>query len=163
MKQKKEVEIKGIFLAVTLLFLGFLIVPLCRLFYKSLEKGGALTLSNYLEVLTGRGFAAAFGNSIQISVCCAVLSTLLAFLLAYTIHYSNLPSFYKSLIRRAAVIPMLLPTITYGFAIIYSFGKQGLITRLFGRQLFELYGFYGLLLGYLIYASLRTAETPSSK
>ena len=51
MKQKKEVEIKGIFLAVTLLFLGFLIVPLCRLFYKSLEKGGALTLSNYLEVL----------------------------------------------------------------------------------------------------------------
>ena len=118
MKQKKEVEIKGIFLAVTLLFLGFLIVPLCRLFYKSLEKGGALTLSNYLEVLTGRGFAAAFGNSIQISVCCAVLSTLLAFLLAYTIHYSNLPSFYKSLIRRAAVIPMLLPTITYGFAII---------------------------------------------
>ena len=59
MKQKKEVEIKGIFLAVTLLFLGFLIVPLCRLFYKSLEKGGALTLSNYLEVLTGRGFAAA--------------------------------------------------------------------------------------------------------
>ena len=151
MKQKKEVEIKGIFLAVTLLFLGILIVPLCRLFYKSLEKGGALTLSNYLEVLTGRGFAAAFGNSIQISVCCAVLSTLLAFLLAYTIHYSNLPSFYKSLIRRAAVIPMLLPTITYGFAIIYSFGKQGLITRLFGRQLFELYGFYGLLLGYLIY------------
>ena len=45
MKQKKEVEIKGIFLAVTLLFLGFLIVPLCRLFYKSLEKGGVLTLS----------------------------------------------------------------------------------------------------------------------
>lgn len=46
---------------------------------------------------------------------------------------------------------MLLPTITYGFAIIYSFGKQGLITKLFGRQLFDLYGFWGLLLGYLIY------------
>ena len=54
MKQKKEVEIKGIFLAVTLLFLGFLIVPLCRLFYKSLEKGGALTLSNYLAARSFR-------------------------------------------------------------------------------------------------------------
>ena len=151
MKQKKEVEIKGIFLAVTLLFLGFLIVPLCRLFYKSFENGGALTLTNYTEVLTGRGFIAAFGNSILISVCCAVLSTLLAFLLAYTIHYSNLPAAYKKLTRRAAVVPMLLPTITYGFAIIYSFGKQGLITKLFGRQLFNLYGFNGLLLGYLIY------------
>ena len=45
----------------------------------------------------------------------------------------------------------MLPTITYGFAIIYSFGKQGLLTKLFGRQLFEIYGFNGLLLGYVIY------------
>ena len=27
-------------------------------------------------------------------------------------------------IKGAAVLPMFLPTITYGFAIIYSFGKQ---------------------------------------
>lgn len=46
---------------------------------------------------------------------------------------------------------MLLPTLTYGFAIIYSFGKQGLLTRLIGHQLFEIYGFNGLLLGYVIY------------
>ncbi len=46
---------------------------------------------------------------------------------------------------------MLLPTITYGFAIIYSFGKQGLLTQLFGRQLFDIYGFNGLLLGYVVY------------
>ena len=46
---------------------------------------------------------------------------------------------------------MLLPTLTYGFAIIYSFGKQGLLTHLFGHQLFEIYGFNGLLLGYVIY------------
>lgn len=151
MGQRREAEIKGIFLAVTLLFLGFLIVPLGRLFYKSFENGGAVTLANYREVLAGRGFMAAFGNSVWISVCCAVLSTLLAFLLAYSIHYSRLPSFYKQFIRRAAVVPMLLPTITYGFAIIYSFGKQGLITKLLGRQLFQLYGFCGLLLGYLIY------------
>jgi len=46
---------------------------------------------------------------------------------------------------------MLLPTITYGFAIIYSFGKQGLLTKLFGRQIFDIYGFKGLVLGYVIY------------
>ena len=39
----------------------------------------------------------------------------------------------------------------YGFAIIYSFGKQGLLTQLFGRQLFDIYGFNGLLLGYVVY------------
>lgn len=151
MRARKELEIKGIYLAVTLLFLLFLLIPLCRLFFKSFESGGGLTLGNYLEVLTGRGFLTAFGNSVKISVCCGLLSTLLAFLLAYTIHYSNLPGAFKGFIRRAAVLPMLLPTITYGFAIIYSFGKQGLITKLFGRQLFDLYGFWGLLLGYLVY------------
>ena len=46
---------------------------------------------------------------------------------------------------------MFLPTITYGFAIIYSFGREGLLTRLLGRQLFPIYGFSGLLLGYVIY------------
>ena len=49
------------------------------------------------------------------------------------------------------VLPMLLPTITYGFAIIYSFGNEGLLTKLFGRKLFDIYGFNGLLLGYVIY------------
>lgn len=55
------------------------------------------------------------------------------------------------MIRAAALLPMFLPTITYGFAIIYSFGKQGLLTRLFGRQLFNIYGLNGLLVGYVIY------------
>ena len=30
-------------------------------------------------------------------------------------------------------------------------GKQGLLTKLFGRQFFEIYGFGGLLFGYVIY------------
>ena len=46
---------------------------------------------------------------------------------------------------------MLLPTITYGFAIIYSFGKQGLVTTLLGKQFFEIYGLNGLVLGFVIY------------
>ena len=49
------------------------------------------------------------------------------------------------------MLTILLTTITYGFAIIYSFGKQGLWTKVFGFQLFDIYGFNGLLLGYVIY------------
>ena len=93
----------------------------------------------------------AVGNSFLVAGCSALVTTLLAFVLAYTVHYTNLGRRYKDLIAKAAVLPMLLPTITYGFAIIYSFGKQGLLTRLFGRQLFDIYGFNGLLLGYVIY------------
>lgn len=86
-----------------------------------------------------------------VSLCSALMATVLAFFMAYSIQYTNLPKNYKSLIKILALLPMLLPTITYGFAIIYSFGKQGLITKAFGRQLFDIYGFNGLLLGYVIY------------
>lgn len=108
-------------------------------------------MENYTAVLTGKGFAEAFGNSIIISLTSAVISTVLAFFLAYSIQYTNLGAKYKKLIRLLAVLPMLLPTITYGFAIIYSFGKQGLLTKLIGTQLFDIYGFGGLLFGYVIY------------
>ena len=96
-------------------------------------------------------FLTAFGNSVKVSICASAISTGIGFFLAYTIHYTNLPRIAKKWIRVVAVLPMLLPTITYGFAILYSFGKLGLLTKLFGRQLFEIYGFGGLLFGYVIY------------
>ena len=149
---RKNREIKLVFTVLAVFFAGFLAVPMISVLVKSFTGNGeAASLSHYVEVLTGRGFLRALGNSIVISVCSALLATVLAFILAYTIHYTNTGKRYKWLISKAAILPMLLPTITYGFAIIYSFGKQGLLTKLFGRQLFDIYGFNGLLLGYVVY------------
>lgn len=153
MQKKKNKEIKLIFAVLAAVFLVFLAIPVMRLLMKSFVQDGStgFTLANYQEVLTSKGFADAVKNSFLVSCCSAAITTILAFFLAYTIHYTNAGKRYKSLIAKAALLPMLLPTITYGFAIIYSFGKQGLLTKLFGRQLFEIYGFNGLLLGYVIY------------
>lgn len=151
MSDKKGFEIKIIYGLVILVFLIFLIGPILCLLLQSVQEGGSLTLEHYRQVLGGRGFLRAFGNSIVISFTSALCATALAFLLACAIHYTNLGQKKKAMIRRLAVLPMLLPTITYGFAIIYSFGKQGLLTRLLGRQPFDIYGFQGLLIGYVIY------------
>ncbi len=149
---RKNREIKVIFALLAVFFAGFLAVPMISVLVKSFTgDGSSISLAHYAEVLTGRGFLRALGNSILISVCSAFITTVLAFILAYTIHYTNLGKRYKWVISKAAILPMLLPTITYGFAIIYSFGKQGLLTQLFGRQLFNIYGFNGLLLGYVVY------------
>lgn len=149
---RKNREIKAIFAVMAVFFAGFLAVPMISVLVKSFTGNGeTASLSHYVEVLTGRGFLRALGNSFVISICSALLATVLAFILAYTIHYTNTGRRYKWLISKAAILPMLLPTITYGFAIIYSFGKQGLLTQLFGRQLFDIYGFNGLLLGYVVY------------
>ena len=149
---RKNREIKAIFAVMAVFFAGFLAVPMISVLVRSFTgKGEPASLAHYVEVLTGRGFLRALGNSFVVSICSALLATGLAFILAYTIHYTNVGKRYKWLISKAAILPMLLPTITYGFAIIYSFGKQGLLTKLFGRQLFNIYGFNGLLLGYVVY------------
>ena len=149
---RKNREIKAIFAVMAVFFAGFLAVPMISVLVRSFTgSGGPASLAHYVEVLTGRGFLRALGNSFVVSICSALLATVLAFILAYTIHYTNVGKRYKWLISKAAILPMLLPTITYGFAIIYSFGKQGLLTKLFGRQLFNIYGFNGLLLGYVVY------------
>lgn len=151
MTGRKEYEIKTIYCAVVAVFAFFLAVPVLRLLAESFASEAGAGIANYISVLTGKGFLTALGHSAAVSIASAVTATAIAFFLAYTIQYTNVPPVFKSLIRTLATLPILLPTITYGFAIIYSFGKQGLLTRLFGRQIFEIYGFGGLLFGYVIY------------
>lgn len=149
MKQKNW-ELKLIFWIIAALFAAFLAGPILLLLGKSMWDGG-FTFEFYASVVSKKGFLGALGNSFAVAAASAVLATVIAFLMAYAVHYTGLPKWFKSLVTAVATLPMFLPTITYGFAIIYSFGKQGLITRLLGRQLFDLYGFGGLLVGYVIY------------
>ena len=147
----KQREIKTIYVFVLAVFAVFLAVPIIRLLIESFVSDAGISIANYIEVLAGKGFMTALINSVAVSASSAMLATVLAFFLAYSIQYTNLSRTFKTAVHTLALLPMLLPTITYGFAIIYSFGKQGLLTRLFGRQLFDIYGFNGLLFGYVIY------------
>ena len=125
--------------------------PAVRLLLKSFLGDEGFTGTFYISVFTARNFIKTLGNSFLVSIVSALLAVGVAFVFAYAIHYTKLPMGIKRGLQAVATLPMFLPTITYGFAIIYSFGKQGLITRLFGHQLFNIYGFGGLLVGYVIY------------
>lgn len=151
MKKKTNFELKVIFWIIVVLFGLFLAAPLLILFKKSMIGEQGLTLEFYGSVLLGKDFLPALCHSFLVAAAAAVTATILAFLAAYTVHYTNTPRWLKQVIKAAASLPMFLPTITYGFAIIYSFGKQGLITRILGKQIFDIYGFMGLMVGYVIY------------
>lgn len=151
MKKKTNFELKVIFWIIIVLFGLFLAAPLLILFKKSIVGEQGITLEFYRSVLLGKDFLPALCHSFLVAAAAAVTATILAFLSAYTVHYTNTPRWLKQIIKAAASLPMFLPTITYGFAIIYSFGKQGLITRILGKQLFDIYGFMGLMVGYVIY------------
>ena len=151
MNKQKNRQLRIIFIFVIAVFGIFLLLPTITLLLKSFITDGGISFESYREMLGQKRFYKAFGNSLVVALFSGVLSTFLAFIMAYTINFTNLCKGIKSTIKTLGVLPMLLPTITYGFAIIYSFGKQGLITKLFGKQIFDIYGFKGLVLGYVIY------------
>ncbi|MCG7335020.1 ABC transporter permease subunit [Sporosarcina sp. ACRSM] len=142
---------RAIYIPILLFFAAFLVVPLGVLFVRSFETGEGFNLSNYVAVLSNGELMMSIGNSIKISGLAAVITTVLAFTLAYAVNCTRIYRPLKAAIKIGILLPMLLPTITYGFAIIYSFGNQGLLTKIIGRNLFEIYGFNGLLIGYVIY------------
>ena len=147
----REKEYKFIYTVLLIIFLLFLAYPIISLLAKSFQGINGFTLNNYNEVLKNEGFVIALKNSIFVSLSAAACSLGLGFLLAYTLNFTNVWPWLKKTISMIASMPMLLPTITYGFAIIYSFGKQGLLTQLAGFQFFNVYGFGGILMGYIIY------------
>lgn len=148
---KEKIELKAIYMVLLAFFLACLFYPVAKLLVKSLQTEDGVGLANYAMILTQGNFLQALGNSFFISSLGALLTTTIAFVVAYTLHYTRLHGGVKKVIQVLIVLPMFLPSITYGFAIIYSFGKQGLLTRLFGGELFPIYGFWGLLLAYVIY------------
>ena len=151
MKQKKGLEIKIIYASILIIFAFFLLMPLLHILGNAFLNGSSFTLDYIKEVFSERNFSTVLLNSFKVSIVSALIATLIAFFMSYTIQYTNVDKKVKKIIKLSCTLPMLLPTITYGFAIIYSFGKQGLLTKIFGKQLFEIYGFNGLVLGFVIY------------
>lgn len=149
LKTKKMVKI--LFMPIALFFLFFLIVPLLYMFWQSLKKGNSITLQNYVEALQSVEIREAFLNSFQVSIVAAIITTCLAFVLAYALHFTTMNRSVKKLVHVGITLPMLLPTITYGFVLIYTFGNQGIITKLVGQPIVSIYGFNGLLIGYVLY------------
>ena len=150
-KDKSMFGLKSFSFVIFAFFLVFLLLPIGALLFRSIITESGLGFSNYLQVFGERNFLAAFRNSVAVSLCTAFVTTLLALVLVITVTETRLSKTFKAFIQTGIMVPMLLPTLTYGFAIMYAFGKQGLITRLLGRELFPIYGFGGLLMGYVIY------------
>lgn len=148
---KTNKMMKIIFLPILLFFLFFLIVPLLYMFWQSIKIGNIITIQNYLDALKNIEIRRSFFNSFKVSFAASVFTTILAFLLAYAIHFTTMHRHTKKLVHIGITLPMLLPTITYGFVLIYTFGNQGILTKLIGQPLFTVYGYNGLVIGYVLY------------
>ena len=150
-KLRRNKQLQAVFGVLILFFCIFIVFPAFMIFKQAFMKSGGITFDYIKSVLSNKNVFLALSNSMTVSFLSAIITTFLAFLLAYAENFTNISPKLRKMFRTLAVFPMLIPTITYGFAVIYSFGRNGLLTRLFGRQLFDFYGFKGLVFCYVVY------------
>ncbi len=129
----------------------FLALPVGAVAARAFVGEGGVGLGAFAEAFRDGALPRALLNSALAAGLAAAIAAPAGFALAWAVRCSGLPRWARAAISGLTLLPMLLPTITYGFAIVYAFGRQGVVTSLLGAQPFPIYGLGGLTLGYVIY------------
>ena len=145
---KKDKLIKIILSLILVLFL--IIFPISNLFIKAFQNknGNYVGLENFAEYFNDPVTASSLTNSLKVSVTVTIFTIVLAFFFSYGINRSNLRG--KSLLKGIALLPLFSPTMTHGIALIYLFGRQGIITKTFNLSI-SIYGFWGIVFAETIF------------
>ena len=143
---------RGGFILIAAFLLVALILPVCAVLWQSfLGKNGEVGLQNWAKVLSDPEFFALLGRSFLVAGLSAFLSAVIAFFAAYGLTFTNINGRLKNGVQIVLLLPLFLPYITYGFAVMYSFGRMGLVSQLVGQPPFSIYGFAGLLIANVVY------------
>jgi iron(III) transport system permease protein len=121
-----------------------LAAPLWVMLSKSLEdgRGGFIGIANYLAYLRTPALFSSIYNSFFVAVLSTAITVPLAFVYAYALTRSRLPG--QGLFKTIAFVPILVPSLLPGIALVYLFGNQGMIKGLLlGRPI---YGPIGIVL-----------------
>ena len=127
---------------------AYLVVALAMPLYVMLSKsvlnsdGGFVGLSNYFAYFKTPSLVYSIKNSLFVGLVTTVITVSIAFVLAYGFTRSRMPG--KPIFKTIAMIPILVPSLLPGIALIYLFGRQGIINwALFGH---EIYGPIGIII-----------------
>lgn len=128
----------GCYLLVTLAF------PLYAILSKSFQNnaGEFVGIANYAEYFGTPALVYSIQNSLTISIITTFITVSIAFVFAYALTRSCMP--FKGFFKVVALVPILVPSLLPGIALVYLFGRQGLITGLlFGH---DIYGPIGIVI-----------------
>jgi iron(III) transport system permease protein len=149
-------------LLLCLWMIAAILLPLGQLLLLSAydQAGRFVGLGNFLTYFRTPALSASLLNSVVVSVLTTALSVSLAFLYAYALTRTCMPG--TGFFWGVAMLPLFAPTLLNGIALVYLFGRKGLITtgllgaaeRWLGLPLrfdIGLYGPVGIILGEMIY------------
>jgi iron(III) transport system permease protein len=146
-----EHVVRWIFLALFAAFLWvFVLYPMLQVLWRSLldNNGRVVGLANYLRYVRTPAIAASITNSLVVSAAAMVLTVVLAFVYAYALTRVRLTG--RAVFRVAAMLPLFAPSLVHGFALVYLFGNNGIVTRQTGVNV-GIYGVKGIVLAEVLY------------
>ncbi|MCO5069982.1 MAG: putative 2-aminoethylphosphonate ABC transporter permease subunit [Rhizobiaceae bacterium] len=100
-------------------------------------------LDNFVTYFSTPSLSIAIKNSTLMATISTVITIAVAFALAYALNRSNMP--FKGLFRLLTTIPILVPSLLPGIALVYLFGNQGLLKPL--MMGYSIYGPIGIVIG----------------
>jgi iron(III) transport system permease protein len=114
-----------------------LALPLGLMLAKSLQgsKDEFIGLANYALYFSTPALFQSIGNSLWVSSLSTVITVPLAFVYAYALTRSRMR--WRGFFKTVALVPILVPSLLPGLALVYLFGNQGLLKgALFGHSIY---------------------------
>jgi iron(III) transport system permease protein len=137
------------------LLLGFFLVfPLFSILQLSFFKGGEIglstfTLDNYYRYFTTAYTLNALWHSLYVSAVTTVFVTVITFFFAYALTRTTIRG--KTFFRAMIMMPLIAPSIMQALALIYLFGRNGLITSHLLNTDWNIYGPTGIIVSEILY------------
>jgi iron(III) transport system permease protein len=105
-------------------------------------------LDNYVTYFSTPTLVNSINNSLFIAAISTAITVLLAFGFANALAMTVMP--FKGLFRLIVMIPILVPSLLPGIALVYMFGKQGFLTPLLMGH--SIYGPIGIVIGSVFFS-----------
>ncbi|RJQ63928.1 MAG: ABC transporter permease subunit [Desulfobacteraceae bacterium] len=141
-----------IFIGLMLIF--FMLFPLWSILLLSFFKGGqfgiaSFTLDNFYRYFTTPYTLKALWHSLYVSTVTTVIVTVIVFFFAYAMARTTISGkpFFKNII----MMTLVAPSIVQALALIYLFGRNGLITAHLFKTGWDIYGPTGIIISEVLY------------
>ena len=146
---------RALIVLVVLWLVAAVLLPVGQLLIKSVQNahGHFVGLANFAKYFTTPSLNQSLGNSLWVAILTTLFSVSLGFAFAYALTRTAIPG--KGLLKSVALMPLFAPTLLNGIALVYLFGKKGLVTLgLFGHLPgfdIGLYGSTGIIISEVLY------------
>lgn len=143
---RDELIARAVLLAVMAMLFVFLIAPLFSILVNAVlgKDGRFVGLAHFITYFQTPSLMRAAWNSIWVSTVVVLISVPAAFVCAYALTRTCLPTPFKATFRLIALIPLLAPSLLSAISFVQWFGNQGALKFLLGGA--SIYGAPGIIL-----------------